>query len=490
MNKFCDIKNKICNMSPTAKSAFVYTFAGLFTRGLSIITVPIFTRIMTTSEIGTINIYNSWYAMLSVISVLSLTSGGFMVGLKEFPDERNQYTSSLLFLTSLMACLLTVIYIVNPRFWNSYFQLPTELVVLMLVGLYVAPARDFWLSRQRYEVKYKSVAVVTIGTAIFGSAASILFVIVANNNGWQGVDVIRLFANYAVVYGVAAVLFVLIFFKGRTLINKKYWIFSLKLSIPLIGYSLASQVLNVSDRTMIDKLVGKHAVGIYGTLNNVSALSTIVWQALNSSFIPYMFSNMESEEGRKNIRKYINFILGGYAIVAFLMTLMSPEIVRILSTNEYFEAIYIMPPMAAGMFLNSLGNIYSNVLLYYKKTQYIMIATATAAVINIALNAVMIPIYGYQAAAYTTLIAHIVMALIQAIVSIRVEKKSNRGYAGSLYNNSILFAISAGLIVLCLICNLFYTHTVLRWGLVILGAVLMYAFRDKIKKFYLVLKGK
>ena len=119
-----------------------------------------------------------------------------------------------------------------------------------------------------------------------------------------------------------------------------------------------------------------------------------------------------------------------------------------------------------------------------------MIATATAAVINIALNAVMIPIYGYQAAAYTTLIAHIVMALIQAIVSIRVEKKSNRGYAGSLYNNSILFAISAGLIVLCLICNLFYTHTVLRWGLVILGAVLMYAFRDKIKKFYLVLKGK
>lgn len=43
------------------------------------------------------------------------------------------------------------------------------------------------------------------------------------------------------------------YFRGKTFFNKKYWKFSLQLSIPLIGYALAAQVLSVSDRMMISK---------------------------------------------------------------------------------------------------------------------------------------------------------------------------------------------------------------------------------------------
>lgn len=69
-------KNKL---SESAKSAVVYTFATLFSRGLAIITVPIFTRMMTTTQIGTVNLYNSWYSLISAFATLSLTSGGFAV---------------------------------------------------------------------------------------------------------------------------------------------------------------------------------------------------------------------------------------------------------------------------------------------------------------------------------------------------------------------------------------------------------------------------
>lgn len=40
-----------------------------------------------------------------------------------------------------------------------------------------------------------------------------------------------------------------------------------------------------------------------------------------------------------------------YAGVAVLLTYLAPEIVRILAPEEYYEAIYIMPPIAAGVFL-------------------------------------------------------------------------------------------------------------------------------------------
>ena len=110
------------NMSPVAKAALAYTFAGLATRGLSIITVPIFTRIMSTAEIGTVNVFNSWYAMLSAVSTLSLTSGGFMVGMKDYSDRRDQYTSSVLTITTLMAFIIAGVYFVAEDFWNRFFK--------------------------------------------------------------------------------------------------------------------------------------------------------------------------------------------------------------------------------------------------------------------------------------------------------------------------------------------------------------------------------
>lgn len=116
-----------------------------FFKGLAIITVPIFTRIMSTSEIGVVNLYNSWHSMLNAVVTLSLTSGGYSAALKEFGKERDQYQSSVLSLTSFVALIVALIYIICPSFWNGLTGLSTDLMVLMLIGFFVAPAYDFGL---------------------------------------------------------------------------------------------------------------------------------------------------------------------------------------------------------------------------------------------------------------------------------------------------------------------------------------------------------
>mgnify|MGYP003247363785 CR=1 FL=1 len=75
------IKKHFWNKRPSEgmKSAVAYTFASLFSKGLAFVTVPIFTRIMSTSEMGTVNLYNSWQSILTVVATLSLTYGGYMV---------------------------------------------------------------------------------------------------------------------------------------------------------------------------------------------------------------------------------------------------------------------------------------------------------------------------------------------------------------------------------------------------------------------------
>lgn len=473
------IKLKIKKIPIEVKSATVYTFSTLFSRGLAIITVPIFTRLMTTSQIGIVNLYNSWYSMISAIATLSLTSGGYVVALREYESNRDGYQSSVLSLTSLISLLLVGVYLVNPSLWSKLLGLPSGLIILMLIGFLFAPARDFWLARQRYEYKYKLSGFVMMGSALIASLLSILTVIklsaVEENLVAEG----RLYSNYLIIYGVSAVIWFCTMLKGKTFFNKEYWKLSLSLSLPLVGYSVASQILTVSDRMMISQMVGNSAVGIYSTLYTVSSLSLLVWQAVHSSFVPYIFRNIEN--GVDGIKRVSSQLMTFYAAVAVLMTFLAPEIVRILATEEYYEAIYIMPPIAAGVFFTSFANLYSDIAVYYKKTKYVMYPAIIAAVSNLILNYIFIKIYGYMAAAYTTLFSYILFALFQGVWAKKICKEYGIE-SGTIYNDRYMIALAVITTLISLSGILFYDNTILRYGVVILLAVVCAVIGKKVIK--------
>lgn len=450
------------------KSAVVYTASSVFTRGLAIITVPIFTRLMTTEQIGIVNIYNSWYSLISAFATLSLTSGGFAVAMKEYADKRDEYESSILSLTSIVAILIALVYAIAPAFWQKTLGLSNALIILMLVGFLVAPARDFWLARQRYEYKYKLAGAVSILTAVVASALSIFVVVSLSSKGKTDIATGRLFANYIVIYGVAAVIWIYIMAKGKKVYSKDYWKMSLAISIPLIGYNVAGQILNVSDRMMISRMVNNSAVGIYSTLYTVSSLSLMVWQAINASFIPYLFQNIEKKG--HNIKKIANMLMATYAAIAVLLTYFAPEIVRILATEEYYEAIYIMPPIAAGVFFTSYSHLYSNIAVYYKKTKYVMYPAIVAACINLVLNFVCIKLFGYMAAAYTTLVSYIVLAVLQAFWSKKVCDE-NQNPIGGIFDNKMMLILAIVTIIASLIAIPLYSNTILRYIVIVAGAV-------------------
>lgn len=478
------IREKINRIPLGAKSAIVYTMATIFSRGLSIITVPIFTRLMSTEQIGTVNLYNSWVAILCIFVNLSLTSGGYSAALLEFKNERNKYQSSVLSLTTIMALFLLASYLIVPELWQSLTGLSDSLLLLMFIGFVFTPAQEFWLLRQRFEYKYKLAGLLTMGTALASSILSIVAVIGLNKTKPELLAEGRLFSTNIIIYSVAAGIWLMLMIRGRTFFDFKYWKYSLKLSIPLIGYALALQVLSVSDRIMIGRMIGNSEVGIYSTLYTVSSLSLMVWNAINSSFIPYLFQNIEKKDS--GIKPISTSLMGAYAAIAVLLTFLAPEIVRILATKEYYEAIYIMPPIAGGVFLTSVSNMYSNILVYYKKTKYIMISAIVAAGLNVALNFFGIKAFGYMAAAYTTLIAYIVMSLMLAYYANKVRvKMTKRG--NSVYEDNKILLMSLVTIAICLSCLIWYHNTVVRYSLLCVSALVVIYVG---KKAYMMFKKK
>ena len=241
----------------------------------------------------------------------------------------------------------------------------------------------------------------------------------------------------------------------------------MKLSVPLIGYAFAAQILSVSDRMMISKMVGNDAVGIYSTLYTVSTISLLVWSAINSSFIPYLYQNIGKKENK--IKELSLALMGSYAIIAVMLTFLAPEIVKILATKEYYEAIYIMPPIAAGVFLTSVSNMYSNLLIYHKKTNYIMYSSMIAAIINLILNYICINIFGYMAAAYTTLVAYIVLAGAQVIFARKIHLK--RTGEKSVYNDKAVLFMAILTILAALLGLVLYRYTWLRYIIICIGMI-------------------
>ena len=77
------------------RASFVFLICSFLQRGISFITTPIFTRILSTTEYGQFTIFNSWMQIITPIISLNLYSGVYSQGVIKFEKDRNRYSSSL-----------------------------------------------------------------------------------------------------------------------------------------------------------------------------------------------------------------------------------------------------------------------------------------------------------------------------------------------------------------------------------------------------------
>lgn len=478
MNKLLAIWN---SKSQGAKSAIVFTLAILVSRGLAFITTPIFTRIMPIDQIGVVGLYTSSFVILSSITSLGLTSGGFMVGMKEYADKRSQYISSILSLTTLASVVLFFLFITLPYFWTNLLGLPIGLILLMVLGCILTPAYEFWLMRQRYEYAYKKAAIITIVTSFISTLFALIAVILTREMPSSSGE-IRIYVSIGTSLLVYLVFWLIQMKKGKVFYNKVFWTSSLSLGLPLLGHSFASQILSVSDRILIAKYVDNYAVGIYTTLYTIASLTLMLWGAINSSYVPYLFQNIESKDKRNIVSKSAVQLLSIFSAITVCVSIMAPELVKILAPSEYCEYVRIIPPIVAGVFFITVGNFYSNILVFCKKTMAIMFSTLIACIVSVFLNILLIPKIGFEVAAYNTLLSYVLFAFLQAYFSYKVFRKQYDGQF--VYNNFKMTGVTLLTILLCLICIPLYNYNVLRYlyGLVMIIMVIYLYTKRNVKK--------
>lgn len=456
-------------MPESLKATLVFAIASFATSGINYLTTPIFTRLLSGAEYGTVAVYNSWFSIVRVFASMTLIFPGVLnVGLYDHRENRWRYLSSMLGITSLCSGLLAIIYALWPGVFRGLLGLDHSLMVLMLLSCFALPATTMWTMKQRYEYRYKSTFLVSVGSAVLAQAVAVVAVMASSSR----LDHVRLWSAGLVNGAVGLGLFVYIIRQGRAFVDLSLWRKTFLVTIPLIPHYLGGELLSSMDKIMIDALVGKTEAGIYALAAILSALGILLWRALTVMFNPFVNAKLGAREFSA-IRETVKPLMGVVGILCVIASLAAPEILRILATGEYQAGIYVVPPVAAGIFLHAMYDTFAAVSFFHKRSTRIMTATLTAAAVNLVGNYVFIKCFGYIAAGYTTLLSNLVLTAMHYRSARRIEKERVYDPQFSLFTAALVTA-------LCLACNFLYPFAAVRYLCIALALALLWRRRKTV----------
>lgn len=475
MSRIKKMLDKYKKMSPVAKTSMALIIARFFQKGLSLITGPIFTRIMSSSEYGIISTFTTWQMILLIVATLNMSSGVFNNGMVEFKEDRSRFIFSILLLANTCTLICGAVYLIFYQWLTPIVNLPDSLMIIMMIYFFTFPAYSYWLGRMRFEYRYRSVLILTIVVSLCSTIGAIVLVLLANDSEKS---VAKIFATESVMIVVGIIFYVYTIIKAKGKVNFRYWKYALAINLPLVPHYLSMHVLSGSDKIMITNMVNTSATAIYNVSYTVAALLLVFWDAVDAAYAPWIYQKMEAKD-YKALQKRAQTMMVLFAIFALLITLFAPEIIRILGPEEYYEGVYIIPSVVSGVFFTAVFTFYMRVELYLKKSTTIMIGTVIAAGLNLLLNWIFIPMFGYWAAGYTTLVCYMLLAFFHAMNLKRL------GY-GNVYNNKIIAVLSVALCTIIIACMITYQFPVIRYCLI---AVLLAITIIKRKLIISMIKG-
>mgnify|MGYP000563176755 CR=1 FL=1 len=471
------IKENINNKA--LKAGSWYIISNLILKGIAVITTPIFTRLLTPSEFGIVNTYISWMGILTVVGTLDLYAS---IQLARHHFEESQIDAFISSILSLSSSFLIGIYIIVKLLGTtaiSFIEIPAKLIDIMFLEVLFANAFTMLQAKHRAFFRYKKFVLLTGIIAVLSPVLSIILVSLQDSELYYW----KIVGNAVPMVVISAFIFVLILRQGKCIYKKEYWKYALVFSLPLIPHHLSGNLLNSFDRIMINKYAGPADTGLYSLAYSYSLFLSIVWSSMNRAWAPWFYGKMK-EDNIADIRKYVKPYIAIFSIVYAIMLLVGPEALKFFGPEEYWESKWVVPPVLSGLFMQFIYSLYVNIEFYRKKTKYIAIGTLTAAVVNIVLNYLLIPVYGYIIAAYTTLVGFFILFIMHYFISKKWESRD-------LFDNKFVFIGTASIMAVTALAIFIYDSFLLRYGLltgILLAIVLSY--RRQIILLYRNIKGR
>ena len=412
------------------KDTIIYGIAAVLPRVINFLLVKVHTDALPTDNYAENTNFYIWIALLAVVLTFGMETTFFRFYKSE---EKKDSLISTAFISIAVATFIFVIvaFLFSGFFTNIFdfannpIQLKLLIGIIALDTLMVIPFA--YLRASNRPVKYTFIKLINVGIIVIINLVFLKFIPEFKESGRYIPSLLDTISNstlminfifIANIVGSAVSLLLLLpyllKFKWRfnTVLFKKMISYSWPIAVAGIAYVINENL----DKILIGKMIDKNAMGIYSACYKLAIFMNLYIMAFRLGAEPFFFNHSDKKNAKVTYATILNyFIIVGslvfVGIVVFIDLIKKPFI-----NSEYWDAIIIVPiVLLSNLFLG----VYHNLAIWYKltdKTRYGMYFSIFGAVITIVVNLVLIPIIGFVASAWATLLAYGSMMLISYFV--------------------------------------------------------------------------
>lgn len=440
--------------SNVKKAGLGYVLGNYLIRGISFITLPLFARLLSTADFGIYNMFVSYSSIVFILIGVAIHTSYKNAYIK-FKDEFDEYVSNTILICIIVATFFTIIGILFPIIYHgiSFFMIYS--VIIYSFALAIIANFNAYVSLQFKSSSYVKIATVNALSTILISVFLILCIF--DKQRYIG----RILGTTIPAFLISLFLIVYFFRKQKPKLNRSHFTYALTYSLPLIPHGISQVVLSSVDRIMIANMVGNEEAGLYSFAYTLQSLISVMYSSLDQVWGPWFYEKFRNNE-LQNIRIRANQYAWSLAILSSMAMLVSPELISIIGGSAYVSSKMIVTPIVLSGFFTFMYNFPAVVEYYFEKTQFISTGTVLAAVVNLTLNFLFIPKYGYGAAAYTTLFTYILYFLLHYVFAYYVNQRKQ------IYSTKTFTLISLFVISISIFVQLNLEKAYLRWVLLLL----------------------
>lgn len=393
------------------KDVSAFSIQPIFEKSIGILLIPLYTAYLAVTDYGVLSYYD---AVATVF--ITLTSFGLGPAFWKFiadPNTNDSQVYNCMVYTQQLGAIVGIILIMTLQYLNVI----KHGYLLVVYLLFESTQRSYGSFASNLRIQHKALKYVTISSAItLIRILTTIVTVVYMSSTYTSVIYSRVF-----VFMLTSTIgyYYLISNHGIN-VNIRLTLKMLKYGIPLSISSIIGIVLTTSDKFIVQAFRGDEMLGIYAYAENYALiLKAMIITPFILAWIPNMWEIYNSGKGDIIFPKIAKIFTGGllcmYDAIVLGMTILATVLTK---NNNYMSGMHLFPILA-------LGYAYYGMYLYEDKgyyftsnTRYIMSNMAMSAVLNIALNVILLPRLGLIGVAIATMVTYMALKYVSyAIVS-------------------------------------------------------------------------
>ena len=392
---------------------FLWYFLGsIVPMMIGFLKTPIFTRYFDKESFGQLGLVTITFSFLGMIFFSWISSCLWRYYSKYEAGKQLKFLYSNLFFLFFISMLLLSL-ITAGWYLNSENSLVRELIGYSFLQLIFNQLFLGYMVVIRLNGKSMYYTVVQGIKSILGLCTALILVFYFD---W---GIVALVSSLALI-DLCALLFLTVSNPANIMFGVKH--IKKPMLIELLQYGSAGLILNLSllsisysDRYIIALFYKLDEVGIYDQVSKISQISVMALIAIYFNTVnPVLLKRLESDfKGSLSLMKSYLFIFIFFGLpIVFYLSLFSEELAALLLGKAFRAGYILMPYIFMATFLHGLSNFFELRLKFSDKIKKLSIIAVITALLNIVLNLIFVSSFGYEWAAYTTVISYSVMILM------------------------------------------------------------------------------